>query len=233
MEDLIKKLKKTLPTYTLTQPSTGKIISFRPMTVKEEKILLMSNQTGNNEDFLATIADVVERCFDVSDGKAIPLFDVEYFFLKLRSKSIGETVTPTLICPETGESVSISVNLEDVTPKLSKSHTKNIVLSSGLSIEMRYPNVQDLLDMKDVEFNYYDMLIKCITKIESDNELIETKNYNSELIQEFVDNLTKDQFQNLLNFFKTSPKIEIEVPYTTMDGVERTITLKGIRDFFQ
>jgi hypothetical protein len=234
MENIIQKLKSSLPIYTTIQPSTGKLVKYRPITVKEEKVLLISKQTGNHEDFLATISSVVDGCFELTTpGNELPIFDVEYFFLKLRSKSINEIANPTIICPETGESIKLTVNLDDIEPTLFSNHSKEIKINNGFIITMRYPTTNDLLDFNSKEFNYYDMLIKCIVKIESDSEIIETKNYNEELVKEFVDTLTKQQFQMLLEFFKTSPKIELEVPYQASDGKQRTIKLKGIKDFFQ
>jgi hypothetical protein len=124
MNDLLEKMKKTLPKYNITQPSTGKKISFRPFTVKEEKILLMSSQTGSYEDFLTTLSDIIDDCFSLKiSSKKLPLFDIEYFFINLRSKSVGELIEPSITCPYTKEVIKLKINLDEINPIHEATHT--------------------------------------------------------------------------------------------------------------
>lgn len=226
-------MKTTLPKYNTIQPSTGKTVSYRPFTVKEEKVLLIANTTGNYEDFLRTLADVIDSCFDLkTPALKLPLFDIEYFFLKLRSKSVSEIAEPTIICPYTKTKVKLKVNLDEILPKTDSSHKKEIEVSPTLKITMGYPTLEKFIEKNGNNSDYYDMVIECIEKIESPTELIEAKTASAESIKEFVDLLTKNQFLKVINFFKTMPKIEKEVNYTT-GGEQRTLTLRGMRDFFQ
>ena len=113
MKEILEKMKSSLPRYITKQPSTGKNVTFRPFTVKEEKHLLMVKQTGEYKDFLSTITNIINNCFDLStDAKKLPIFDIEYFFLKLRCKSLGEIANPTIICPYTGEKIKVDLRTE-------------------------------------------------------------------------------------------------------------------------
>jgi hypothetical protein len=232
MSNLINMLKTSLPKYVTEQPSTGKKVKFRPFTVREEKTLLISNQTGTYEDFLFTLSDVINNCFELNiDSKKLPIFDIEYFFLILRSKSIGEIIEPTIICPITQEKINLTLNLDDIKPIYDNNHNKEFVINNEIKITMKYPSLEYMALEKPED--YYEILIDCIDKIETKEEIIEYKNTSRELLKEFVDNLTQIQFQKMIDFLKTMPKIEKEIKYKTSDGIERTLVLKGLQDFFQ
>ena len=231
MENLLDYMKQTLPKYVIVQPSTQKKIKFTPFTVKDEKSLLMSNSTGSKEDFLTTIGNVIESCFSIKNIDQIPIFDIEYFFIKLRCKSVGEIIETTIICPYTSEKINISLNLDEIEPVYFDNHTTKIKFDNML-ITMRYPTLNDFIS-KTQDEDYYDLLTKCIETIETPKEIIETKNYSYDNLKSFLDLLTKQQFNKLLDFFKTMPKIQKKIEYQTSDGVKRELILRGIRDFFQ
>lgn len=231
MKELLDYMKRSLPKYSTTQPSTGKRISFTPFTVKEEKALLMSNSTGNREDFLLTIANTINSCFEVEDAKNLPMFDIEYFFINLRAKSVGEIIESTIVCPYTQEKINIAINLEDIKPEYFNDHDKRINLDN-IIVTMRYPTLMDFVNKKETD-DYYDMMVKCIDTIETSKELIESKNCSDKDIVNFIESLTKQQFNKLIKFFKTMPKIQKKIEYKTSDGETREIILRGIRDFFQ
>jgi hypothetical protein len=232
MNTIINKIKNQLPKYTIEQPSTRKKVTFRPFTVKEEKNLQIANQTGSYEDFLVTLSDVINNCFGIDvDSKSFPIFDIEYFFINLRAKSIGELIEPTIICPETKENIKIKINLEEIKPVYDLSHKNKIDIGSNILVTMKHPSLDYILNNSDVD--YYDMLIDCIVSIETIDEIFNSVDVSRDTIKEFVESLTSKQFKNLIDFFKTMPKIEKEINYKTSDGIERKITLKGLRDFFQ
>jgi len=232
MRELLDSMKKSLPRYNAIQPSTGKKIAYRPFTVKEEKSLLMANSTGSYEDFLTTLADIVNSCFSLPrDARELPIFDIEYFFIKLRCKSIGEMAQPVIICPVTQEKINLDLNLDDIEPIKNANHS-DVIKLDNMIVKMRYPTLEDFIQKKE-NTDYYDLLVDSIETIETAAEKIESKDCSRENLQEFVDLLSRDQFKKLIDFFKTMPKIEKEVTYRTSDGVERKLTLKGIRDFFQ
>jgi hypothetical protein len=232
MNTIINKIKNHLPKYTLEQPSTRKKVTFRPFTVKEEKNLQIANQTGSYEDFLVTLSDVINSCFDnIQDSKTLPLFDIEYFFLNLRAKSIGELIEPTIVCPETKENIKIKLNLEDIKPFYFENHSNKIEIGSNILVTMKQPSLEYVLNNPDLD--YYDMLIDSIMTIETTDEIVMAIDVSRETIKEFVESLTTKQFKSLIEFFKTMPRIEHEVSYVTSDGIERKLVLKGLRDFFQ
>lgn len=234
MKNLLDQMKTSLPKYKIIQPSTGKTLVYRPFTVREEKNLIISNQTGSYEDFLVTLADIIDKCFSLKNSaRKLPVFDIEYFFIKLRCKSVGELLEPTIVCPITGEKIKIELNLDQIEPKANAEHTKKIKLSNNLLVNMEYPTLENLIKRESKTLDYFDLLIECIQSIETDSELIEAKNQTSENLKEFIDLLTTEQYKKLISFFKTSPKLEKEVSYKTSDGTERTLILKGLRDFFQ
>lgn len=227
-------MRDSLPRYTLTQPSTGKVVTYRPFTVREEKTLLIANQTGSYEDFLSTLAEIIDNCFDLDTTcKKLPIFDIEYFFLKLRSKSIGEIVETTIVCPQTQEKIKISLNLDTIEPVHSSDHTNKILVSPNIIVHMNYPSLENAIKRSSKKTDYYDLVLECIQSIQTQKELIEADNASQEELEEFINLLTSEQYKKLINFFKTCPRLEKEIKYKTSKNTETTLILKGLRDFFQ
>jgi len=237
MTTLSSILKSNVPRYTIKQPSTKKNIEFRPFLVKEEKVLLQAQETSGDEtSILIAIKGVLESCFDsISDAGNLPIFDIEYMFINLRAKSVGEMVNPSIVCPYTGEEVNISVNLAAIEVKRQKNHTNKINLDENVLVTMSYPSINILADRKiDYEdpLSFYDLIIDCIEEIETKEETIRTSELSRNEIQDFVDNMTKSQFDKVLDFFLTSPKLEHIVEYKTSDEETRKVVLSGLSDFF-
>jgi len=237
MKDIINVLKNSLPKYSIKQPSSqDTILIYRPFTVKEEKSLLLSKDTGSYTDFLITISELISACYNI-DAKKLPIFDVEYMFLKLREKSVSETVVISFDCPTTGERIkNIEVRLNEIEVK-KQENSKNIKLSNELIVNMRYPTFEFLIEnttkSNNGNIDLYDMVLYSIESIQTPDELITNESLSSSLLNEFIENLTRTQYELILNFFLKAPKIEHEVYYTTKDGMERKIILRGIRDFFR
>ena len=231
MKEILEKLKNSIPRYVTKQPSTGINVTFRPFTVKEEKHLLMVKQTGEYKDFLSTITNIINNCFDLGvDAKKLPMFDIEYFFIKLRSKSIGEIVQPTIICPVTKEKINIMINLDEIEPVVSNTNFQ-IKVSDEIIVNMRYPSIDFLI--KNGTEDLYETALSCIESIETKDYKIENSDISKTEFLEFIDLMTNEQFMKILDFIKNIPKIEKEIKYKTSDKVERKLKLKGIRDFFQ
>jgi hypothetical protein len=234
MRELLDNMKNSLPKYNIVQPSTGKLVTFRPFTVREEKALVIANQTGSYEDFLSTLSDIIDNCFNLTvSAKKLPIFDVEFFFLKLRSKSVGEIIEPTITCPATQEKIKILVNLDAVEPITTPSHSKEILIASNILVKMNYPSLENLIKRSNVKTDYFDLLLECIQSIETNTQIIETGTASIEEMKEFIELLTSEQYKKLIDFFKTCPRLEQNISYTTSDGTTREIVLKGLRDFFQ
>mgnify|MGYP001262429546 CR=1 FL=1 len=226
------------PKYQITIPSTKTKTSFRPFLVKEEKILLLAQEGNDPDNMVMALQSLVESCVDdIDDASSLPLFDIEFLFLRIRGKSVGEMVQPIIVCPETGEEIEISVNLSDITVKHTEGHTDKIKISDDLIVHMKYPSLA-LLKERNTGIDYtspssfYDLISDCISKIETKEETIDTTTYSREELVSFVDNMTKQQFEKLLEFFVTSPRVEHIVKYTASDEVEREVVLSGLSDFF-
>lgn len=237
MTTLSSILKSNVPRYTIKQPSTKKNIEFRPFLVKEEKVLLQAQETSGDEtSILIAIKGVIESCFDsISNAGNLPIFDIEYMFINLRAKSVGEMVNPSIVCPYTGEEVNISINLAAIEVKTHKNHTNKIELDKNILVTMSYPSINILADRKidyDDPLSFYDLIVDCIEEIETEEETIRTSELSRNEIQDFVDNMTKSQFDKVLDFFLTAPKLEHIVEYKTSDGETRKVVLSGLSDFF-
>ena len=230
-------IEKT-PKYDLTIPSSKKKVQYRPFLVKEEKILLIAQETNNSTATLQAIKTIIESCVSgIDDVNNLPLFDIEYIFLQLRAKSVGELIEPTIICPETQEKILTQINIEEIQLTTNKNHKTDIKISDEIIISMKYPSISLLENLENlIDYNnpatFYQLLIHCIKHIQTPEQKINAEDISIEELEEFVDNLNKKQFEQLLNFFATSPRLEKEIIYKTSDDVERKVVLQGISDFF-
>jgi len=239
MNALSKMLLEKTPKYNVEIPSTKKKTTFRPFLVKEEKILLIAQETGSYKEMLQAIENVIESCVDdIGDVDTLPVFDIEYLFLKLRAKSVSEISSPVIQCPVTDEEIELQINLMDIEPVIDKNHTKKIQIEDDIIVEMKYPSLRM---MKNDEVNtsyddpesFYDMIVKCISKIKTKDETVNVSSLPDSEIEDFIGNMNKNQFEKVLDFFITSPQLKHTVKYTTSDGVEREVTLQGISDFLE
>lgn len=231
-------LKSSIPNYEIELPSTGKKITFRPFLVKEEKVLLVAQQSNDYNEILRAMKNTIESCFDkIENAGELPLFDIEYMFLNLRAKSIGEVVNPIFICPHTNENIDLEIDLLDVEVEKEKDHTNKINIKDDITITMKYPSVNIVTkEDKDEKAKgseyFYDLAAKCIETIETKDETIDVTMLPKKEVEEFIDNLTNDQFSMILNFFSTTPRLKMKVDYRTSDGVEREVTFTNLTDFF-
>lgn len=234
--NLSEIIKSTSPKFSDIVPSTNKKIWFRPFLVKEEKLLLIAQEMGSEQEILKCISEVLQSCFEeIGDVSKIPLFDLEYLFIKLRCKSVQELATPILICPVTGEEVTLKINLEEIEVIKDSKHSKTLKISDNLIIGMKYPSLSLFLNsnIESMELSdFYDLAVNCVDYIETRDEKILSDSVSKEEIKDFIDNMTKQQFDMIINFFSTMPRVEKTVKYITSDKEIRSITLRGIKDFF-
>jgi len=226
--------KLETPTFELTLPSTGSKITFRPFLVKEHKILLTMSE-ADNEEVARIIRELVDVCtFKKLNIKELPHFDIEYVFLYLRAKSISETVEVVVNC-ECGEKINTSFNIEDVKVVKPENHSNKIMINNEIGIELRYPNIEDVVDVFNTNDNQkvIDLVIKSIKGIYNQEDYWEAIDQTKEELEEFVYSLTKEQFSKLEQFFVTSPKIvqtiECNCPKCGKHNVSR---LEGLQNFF-
>jgi hypothetical protein len=230
-----------VPKFKLTLPSNGKEVTFRPFLVKEEKILLMALESGDNDSILQAIRDSLEACVEDIEVSKLPYFDIEYLFLNLRAKSVGEEMrfsykhrdginrndVPCKVATE------IVVNVDDVKVQIPEGHTSRFMLDDNYGIVLKYPTIDTISSVgrTGIEKNDITMMAMCIDFV-FDSENV----YPCESLAEavaFIDNLNTVQFEKMTKFFETMPKLRHEVTYHCSGcGQQDTIKFEGASDFF-
>ena len=227
----------TTPTYILKKPSTGEKIDYRPFLVGEEKILLMAMESEDEQQIYPAILRLVNACTNGKIGsKKDAMFDIEFCFLRIRGKSISESIDLTLTCPDDGKTeVEYTLNTEDVGILVDDTHTTNIELNEDFSLVMRYPNVKDTLDAEkitsDTEKTFF-IIKNCIDIVHYKDETYNRVDLSNKELDDFFNSMTQAMFETVQQFFTTMPKlkheIEVENPNTK---VKSTMVLEGLADF--
>ena len=233
--------KIEVPTYELTLPSEDKKIKYRPFLVREEKILYIAMETGQNKEMINALKDVVGACtFDVLNVDRLPIFDVEYLFLQIRAKSVSEVTKFRAICPDDGKTyVETEVDLTKVEVQVDDEHTNRIMLESGrnLGLVLKYPTLKNYdvgrgLDNIEID-KVFNILIDCIDHIFEGDKIYPAKDTSKQELKEFIEGLPQDAFTKIKSFFDTMPKLKHEVEVTNPNtNVTSKIVLTGIADFF-
>ena len=233
--------KLTTPTYELEIPSTDEKIKFRPFLVKEEKILMMAMESKKSADIVQAVKEIVEECtFNKINISDMPMFDIEYIFLQIRSKSVGEVSKIRVLCPDDGKTyANLDLDLNEVKVQVGDDHTNKIELNNGMGIIMKYPTIDSFKESGIQDINASNMLEViggCILQIyeEEGKKVYEPKDQTKKELTDFIEQLTTEQFKHIQKFFDTMPKLKHEItvknPKTKKDN---KITLTGLNDFFE
>ena len=227
------------PTYELVVPSTDEKIKYRPFLVKEEKILLIAMEAQEQSGILNAVKDIVKSCtFDKFDVRKAPIFDIEYIFLNIRAKSVGEVSTVNLRCPDDNETfVLTEIDLTKVDVQITEGHTNKIELTDEMGMIMTYPTLDSFTDSTTVinASNMLDVIASCVAQIydKKGEDVYDAKDSTKQEIVDFLESLNSKQFLEIQKFFDTMPKlthtVNIENPETK---VKSDITLTGLNDFF-
>ena len=234
--------KIAAPTYTLELPSTGEEISYRPFLVKEEKVLVIALESEDTKQITNAIKTVIKNCILTKGIKveALPTFDIEYLFLNIRGKSVGEEIEVNVYCPDDGETqVPVTIDLDDINVIKNDEHTNKIKLDENLMMEMRYPSLDEFIknnfDFKsenamDQSFN---LIASCINSIFSDEEVWAAEDCTKKEIKEFLEQMNSAQFKDIEKFFETMPKLSHKIKVTNpKTKVESEVVLEGLASFF-
>ena len=226
--------KLNTPTYELKLPSSGEKIRFRPFLVKEHKVLLTMSEAEDNE-VSRIIRELVDVCtFKELKIKDLPHFDIEYIFMNLRAKSIGEVVDVVVNC-ECGTKIETNFNIEDLKVEVAEGHSNKIMINDDIGIEMKYPNIDEVVGVfaSNDSQKIFELIINCIKAVYDQNEYWDAKDQTRAELEEFIYSLTKEQFDNVEKFFVTAPKIvqiiETDFPDCKKHNVSR---LEGLQNFF-
>lgn len=231
----------TAVTYNLTIPSTGQEVKYRPFLIKEEKALLVAQQSESPKIMMDTLKQVIKDCIkDQIDVENLATFDLEYIFLQLRAKSVGEIVELSLKCDtcEDPKAVApVSIDLTGLQVEKNPEHTNKISLFGDVGVIMKYPSIETiekLGSITDGDFDkLFDVVSQCIDSIYTNDEVFKTKEQTKQDVLDFLNNLTSDQFAKVQKFFETMPRLRKEISYTCpVCNKKHDKVLEGIGSFF-
>ena len=228
-------------TYELTLPSADIVVKYRPFLVKEEKVLLQALESGDDDEIKNAIKDIVSTCtFNQLNASLLPTFDLEYVFLQIRSKSVGEIANIRLKCPDDNKTyVTKEIDLSKVEVQVDEKHTNNIVVDEKkkIGIIMKYPTIDTVDTKKSVQGmkteQVFDMIADCIHQIYEGEKTHSMSDYSREDLQKFIDSLDRVAFDKINKFFDSMPQLQHEVEVENPETkVKSKIVLKGAQDFF-
>jgi hypothetical protein len=234
--------KISTPTHELELPSTGQTIQFRPFLVREEKLLVLALESENTKEITTAIKTVIKNCIQTKGIKVetLPTFDIEFLFLNIRGKSVGEDIEVNIICPDDGETyVPVTINIDEIKVQKNKDHTNKIKVDDSIVMEMRYPSLEQFIK-SNFDFSgdssmeqSFDLVATCIDKIYTEEEVWSSSDVTKKELIDFLEQMNSSQFKEIEKFFETMPKlshtVKIKNPKTE---VESEVVLEGLSSFF-
>ena len=234
--------KISTPTYELELPSSGQTVKYRPFLVKEEKVLVIALESEDNKQITNAIKAVLKSCIQTRGVKVehLPTFDIEYLFLNIRGKSVGEELEVNVICPDDEETqVKATINLDDIQIEKDENHTKQIKLDDNLMMEMKYPSLEQFIknnfdfDEKNQMDQSFELIATCIDKIYNEDEVWATADCTKKEVNDFLESMNSSQFKEIETFFETMPKLSHTIKVTNpKTKVESEVVLEGLASFF-
>ena len=235
--------KINTPTYELTLPSNNKKIKYRPFLVREEKILILALESSDAKQISSSIVEIMSDCIETKnvDITKLPSFDIEYLFLNIRAKSVGETVDVIITCPDDNKTtVEATINIDDIKVKKTKGHKNVVKLDDTYSMKLKYPSMQQFIDANfdsEQELNSVSqslqMLSTCIDMIYDNEESWDAADSSPDELNSFIEQLNTKQFKEVESFFETMPKLEHIVEVTNpKTGKTSKVKLEGLASFF-
>jgi len=234
--------KIATPTYELELPSTGATIKYRPFLVKEEKVLVIALESEDNKQITNAIKAVLKSCI-LSKGikvESLPTFDIEYLFLNIRGKSVGEDLDVNIICPDDNKTqVPVTISLDEIEVQKDDNHTNKIKLDDSIMMEMKYPSLDQFIK-NNFDFNdknamdqSFDLIATCIDKIYTEEEVWAAADCTKKEMKDFLEQMNSNQFKEIEKFFETMPKLSHSVSVTNPNTkVKSEVVLEGLASFF-
>ena len=234
--------KIATPVYELELPSTGKTIEYRPFLVKEENVLVIALESEDTKQITTAIKNVIRNCIKTKGVKVedLPTFDIEYLFLNIRGKSVGEEIEVNVTCPDDGETqVPVTINLDDIEVQKNDEHTNRIKVDDSIMMEMKYPSLDQFIK-NNFDFNdknamdqSFELIATCIDKIFTEDEVWAVEDCSKKEIVDFLEQMNSSQFKEIEKFFETMPKlshsITVKNPKTKKENV---VVIEGLAGFF-
>ena len=234
--------KIATPTYEMELPSTGEAVQYRPFHVKEEKLLVLALESEDTKQITTAIKTVLKSCVKTKGIKVeqLPTFDIEFLFLHIRGKSVGEEVEVNVICPDDERTqVAISIDIDDIKVQKNDEHDKQIKLDDNLMMELKYPSLDQFIK-NNFDFNEknqmeqsFDLIGSCIDKIYTEEEVWSTADCTKKEVKDFLESMNSAQFKDIEKFFESMPKLQHSVKVTNPNTkVENEVVLEGLASFF-
>jgi hypothetical protein len=219
--------KIELPLFELTVPSSGKKVKYRPYNVREEKILLVAQESDDIDQTILAIKQIITNCVYDLDVNEIPMFDLEYIMLNIRAKSVNNEIEFNIIDNETDETVTLKLDINNIKLIQNEKHSKKIDLDNHYTLIMKYPTIDKINSGEDLVINCIDVLVS------NDGEKVyKLSEYTKEEIEKFIEELNPKNIDSIKDFFKTIPVLKVEIPYKDKTGVDKTFVLEGLSNFF-
>jgi len=221
------------PIFSLTLPSTGKAIRFRPFTVREEKLLLIAQESGERKDIINAYKQLINNCcIDPVDVDKLASFDIEYFFINLRSKSVSNIAKVMITDQDDGKQYEVEFNLDKAEIVKKNDISNNIKLTDSIGVFLKYPTFEMLLSLDLEKLDTIGILRSCIDQIYEGDQVFDTSNYTTSEMDEFIMSLNKHQMEKIQEFFESLPKIVARSKYVTAEGNVKDIVIEGLDNFF-
>ena len=228
--------KLATATYELELPSSAEIIKYRPFLVKEQKVLMMASESKEDKQIVEAVKSIIKSCtFDKVDVDNIPMFDLEYIFIKLRAKSVGETAKVSVTCPDDEKTKAIvEINLDKIDMTIKEDHTNIINITDDVSLTLKYPLIDDFKNFKEQEgsTSFFGLIKKCVESVTEGETIHKRIDFTDKELDEFIDSLNSAQLSKVMKFFETMPRlrhvVEVENPKTK---VKSEVVIEGLANF--
>jgi len=234
--------KISTPTYELELPSTGQKVTYRPFLVREEKLLVLALESEDTKQITSAIKSVIKNCINTKGIKveSLPTFDIEYLFLNIRGKSVGEEIEVNVICPDDEETyVPVTFNIDDIKVQKDESHSNKIQVDDNIVMEMKYPSLEEFIrnnfdfDEDTTMEQTFELVASCVDKIYTEEEVWAASDVTKKELMEFLDQMNSNQFKQIEKFFETMPKLSHTVTVTNPNTkVKSEVVLEGLSSFF-
>jgi hypothetical protein len=228
--------KIDLPIFEGVLPSTGEKIKYRAFTVKEEKILLVAQEAEDSSQLIVAIKQVVNNCLIDKDVSELAMFDLEYVILAIRSKSVDNAIQFAIRDPETDEQIELEFDIEELKVETKEGHTNEVKISDEYTLFLKYPTIDQYIAISEMDPNdpllNYVILISCLDKVASEDEVYEFKNYTQAEIDEFMEGVSANVVKGIEEFFSSMPKLRHEIKYKNKNGKEGVFVVQGLNTFF-
>ena len=227
--------KLETPVYSLTLPSSGEQIKFRPFLVKEQKLLILVNQDENKNELFDTLKAIVSGCtFNKLIVESLPMFDIEYLFLKIRAKSVGSKISLNLICPDDEETqVPVDIDIDDIEVQIDEQHTNIIEVNDDIKLVMQYPILEDMKQLTNsTTIELFKIINKCVKELHHGEKIYNGPDMTEKDLNDFFESMSTEQFDKVNEFFETMPRLRHIVKITNpKTKIESEVVLEGLESF--